>query len=1210
MRYILFICLPGVLSAQFVLNGVTSNNTTATIRYNSGTSAACTLSVIDVATGAIANDVNAALGGDFTGANSDTRFASSNLGPNRAFTVGQRGRGIAADGKGYVRALIPLTQYRGQFTCNGFAAPVFTFTTANVAVGNMHNDGVAVDRANPGQYALDTINWVGPQTIIDPLTGIAAQRAIPLADVASSSQSFITAFAGSGWATPSPTGTNTLTGAGSVSNALFLRADGFSISGGPTYTRSTGSTFDWIKVAYTGVSSSAGGQSVVSCITVNGINCATTAQTTTAITTSSAAYLVGTGALMDCLQNSGTCPVSSVDVSTVTGTAGYVSGTGVLTKTAGFPFSLKWVAGSLITVGSTVCTVGSVQNELQITLSSCPAVTTGSYSFTANNFGILTWCTGSCVIGPTTYTYGTAPMQELNPQGAPTYSTGPIVTVGGVQGQYSFVGSELLFYPLSGAPSIDKGSVVYSGGLGPGGVFGCGSDKPYQFDPEIAGAFYCAIEYFGNAVHIVRFQLTNDTGQAGNSGVTLPTCPQSGLCITYTTMTGDIYTEIVAFNANCANFPFTPGSSMEGITGIGGIYVGAFVSTQQDYMGCMAAWTLGTDIPRTPEGTDAGSVAIIAAIPSWSQPCATWCNIHTQFGASTGAPGWISWGANDKGPTSETYIATMTSSGQLGTSLISCPTNPFGISGTTCSAITLTGDPTNISAGATLQHVQVGDIMKVGTIGVNLEFVRVLEVVNPPTSTSLVVQRGYYGGTVFNHPVTTVNMECGGVVAIALQNLDTASQPLWDFKDDPFGLNTAYNTIVPATYSTGAHGNVGLAYQAYTVQAGGGNQPNATLCPTVAGYCDPVLPGDYGSAFLTQAQATIAISISPQFAGISPAIGSPNQVDTHPGPVPPGTTWIMDGRPMEGNAIGQNTNACSSTNPFTNTTGFLWKCAAANVIPSLHRKLVTTMAYVGRSALVDVSGPGSVIGGTSADNFKFCNADIAGECVSGSTAGDIFFNAPFVSFPYCFNPNPGDPAVQTDDTNMICIGDLGAYAGNVTQVGVATNDITGSTGRALGGAHNIWNQQDTFWTSNNIPSGRASTNYARWADQLASAITINFLPPYPAPDAVNRATFVPVVVTMNPPPGVTGETVTFWYPELGGCTTRQDNCVASSATINQAAPFQFASETITPLACVANPDGCPIAIPAISQHNVWWQPVYWAGGVKIFTGPVQQSMAP
>jgi hypothetical protein len=1200
MRYLILLC-PSLLSAQFLYLGAQTTYTQATLRYNPGTSAACTIQVTD-SNGNLVNDVNASLGGDFAGANSDAQYAGNAIGNNREFTIGQHGvTGIGSDGKKRSRALQALSQYQVQWTCGGFPSPIYSFKTQNIPVGDTHNEGVPVDRAHPGQYALDDVNWNDPtQIMIHPLKGIASQRVTPLADVASGTQAFVTAIPGTGWSGSPISGTATFAGTGSQTHAMFVRADGFTISGGATHARSTGGSFDWGKVSVT-ASSTASGQSMISCFIVNGVSCDPTAENTQAITTTPTAYVIGSGNLMECLQNSGRCPFSSVDVSTATGTASYVSGTGVFTWVSGNPFSIKWVAGSTISLGSTQCTVGSVQSERQITLSSCVGVTTGTYTFAANNFGWLVWLTGSGSITNATYTYGSATMPTF--PALPTYSTGPLVTVGGVQGRYSLINSDLVFNPANGSAPTPKGQIVgIADGVGPMGQ-DCGSEKPYQWGPSIAGEMFCNAVYFGGGVHILRVQVTNDVGQAGTPGVVMPRCSPSLLCMAITDMSvNDVYTDLVTFNPTCGDFPFTLGESPAGGTGMGGNYMGVYASTGQDYFGCVGAYDRGTDNPATPAGTDAGSFKIIAAMRTASQPGSAWCNIHFPFGASSGAPGWISWSANEKNA-SEIYTATLTSTTQLGTSLTTCPTNPFGVTGNNCSAITITGDPEN-NVPATLQHVQVGDVMK-PTSG-SLEFVRMLQMTG---TTSGVVQRGYLGGAVSSHTGTGLMMECGGLVQDSLINSDPAAQPMWDFKDDPTGTNSAYATIAAAIYSTGNHGNAGLANQSYTVQAGGANQPDSALCPTSGDpYCNIVFPGDYGQAFLSNIPPPNAISISPPFGGLN-GISQPNGVDTHPGPAL--NDWIMDGRPFNGGYVGDGATNSPTLgtpgSPFTPTTGQCWLLTGAT---GINPKILTTMAYVGRFALVDMSGPNSAstFGCTSANSYERCHVTIAGECVPGSAVNSEYVNAPFVSYGYC---NYAGIAVQGDDTNAICIGDLGAYTGNTTQQGVGTNDLFGATGRALGGGCNIWNRQYVFWTSNNTPSGLSSTNYWRWCNGLSSAIVTSFLPPFPAADGVNRGTFVPVNVRLPGGNSVSTATIEFWYAELGpGCTPRQEACVATSSAINQSTPFSWASETYTPQPCGTS-DGCTFAIPALSGHIVNYRYKYRdASGALLYASAPRTTKVP
>src|SRR5262249_54794647 len=143
----------------------------------------------------------------------------------------------------------------------------------------------------------------------------------------------------------------------------------------------------------------------------------------------------------------------------------------------------------------------------------------------------------------------------------------------------------------------------------------------------------------------------------------------------------------------------------------------------------------------------------------------------------------------------------------------------------------------------------------------------------------------------------------------------------------------------------------------------------------------------------------------------------------------------------------------------------LWKLSGADSI--LHRKFLNTIAYVGRWPLLDVSGPTSSIGGGSQDSFKYCYAANAGECVAGSSTGDVYVNAPYVDYPYCNFPGI---ATQNDDTLSICIGDLGGHTANMVQYSVANHDIMGAAVRRLGPNYAKWNQFDVYWNGFMVPN--------------------------------------------------------------------------------------------------------------------------------------------
>jgi len=316
-------------------------------------------------------------------------------------------------------------------------------------------------------------------------------------------------------------------------------------------------------------------------------------------------------------------------------------------------------------------------------------------------------------------------------------------------------------------------------------------------------------------------------------------------------------------------------------------------------------------------------------------------------------------------------------------------------------------------------------------------------------------------------------------------------------------------------------------------------------------------------------------------------------VDSHPGPCYNG--WCMDARPLEGGP----TAVAQTNQPFTLVTGQLWKISGMQ--SALNRKFLTTLAYVGRSPLVDVSGPSSIIGTGVQGSYTYCYALLAGECQPGSAIGDVYVNAPYVSYPYCYYPGIAN---QDDNTNSICIADLGAYTGNIVQWGYTQHDVVGAGFRRLGPNYSRWNQQDTYWNTDVTPSGFLVASRVRWLDGVRYEDLMTVLPPYPPTDAVARNTFLPVSVTINPPAGlpVVSAIVEFGYAENGGpasyyCTSRQETCVAAGAAINQTTPFYFEqSESYSGVPCAI---GCTVTVPALSQRVLYYRWKYLSNSGQI-----------
>jgi hypothetical protein len=194
------------------------------------------------------------------------------------------------------------------------------------------------------------------------------------------------------------------------------------------------------------------------------------------------------------------------------------------------------------------------------------------------------------------------------------------------------------------------------------------------------------------------------------------------------------------------------------------------------------------------------------------------------------------------------------------------------------------------------------------------------------------------------------------------------------------------------------------------------------------------------------------------------------------------------------------------------------------------------------------------------------------------------------------------------------VGDLGAYTGNVVQFGFMQQDVVGAGLRRLGPNYSKWNQQDTFWNSDAVPSGLLSLSQVRWLDGVRFDDLMNILPPYPAADGVTRYTFLPVPVTVNPPSGLGAQSaiVEFGYAENGNplnfyCTSRLEACVAAASAINAATPFYYATtEKYSGVPCAQT---CTITIPALSQHVLYYRVSYLdASGNTLGMSPPQATM--
>ena len=1163
--------------------------------------------------GVLVDDMNPTL---FAGADQDSRpgnVSSAAAGVTRSFVVGLPRSEKAQDGNKYVRALQAYSRHHLSITC-GAQTLDQDFETGNISAGDTHGQGPPADIDNAGQYAYPTIQWANQaQTLLDPLTGLRSKRTTGPLGTPSGPQTFVTALSTGAWQNPSAALANTGATASFPGPCafsvcpLFLRADNLSIFGGPTYTASSGNSLDWVTVTtQASVSGQCGGDDckIVACLTVNGMSC-TSGNIETSLSSRLATYTFGTGDLMDLWQGSGAPQLNRVDVSVASGTVNYSSATKQLSLMSGNVFNTRWGPGSMIAVDGTQYSIASIQNGQFLTLASGPSSDLSGASYSANNFGVLIWkkttSQNAISIGSTTYEYGSSAMPGWSAEALNNCSS--VVPAAGLPGYNCFIGSELYWLAADGSDVRDLGLVAFSyygtGEWSQGAACGA-SGQPNQFDPQNPDIWYCMANPFFDPLQlsVVQAHYMGPHTQY-TPGQQIPDCATTtGVqpCIQFTRMqpsgTGIIATG-PPFNPDLAAAGFVPGYYwFGGISSDGDmlIYVNA---GSQDTLGWLFIYTLGD---RTPTGTTSNSFRIIASASTYRRAPLSWCTIHN---IATPDSGWVGVISNDysyDGP-SGTYTVTMTSPalnampnapGGPGP----CPPNPLGVTGNVCTTITVAGEPTRQTDGTSLQDIQVGDVMQ--TVGT--EYLRSLLL---PSPNQIVVQRGYTS-SITTPNASTLTMACG------TRDSYNGKFGLWAYRLDPYGRNLDNATIGSDPSFDNGHSYIGGGVY---VSAASHDTLGDALCPvSYGGSCYQVRTGDLATA---ATGPSMAVAANPPFAG-HVGYGATNTVDSHPGTCDDGV--CLDARPLVGGGVSYPSTAAtlgSSTSPFVHVSGQLWMLRGAQ--SQLHRMLLNTFAYVGRWPLVDISGPSSKITDTSQDSYEYCYVEAPGECVPGSVVGDVYLNAPYVDDPYCKYLGIAQP---TDDTLSICIGDIGANTGNIVQFATGATDLTGAAVRRLGPNYAKWNQFDVFWNGLLAPNAAFMGTQVRWLDSVRTDNIITVLPPFPASNGHQANTFVPLSVTVKPPPpglGITSAVVEFGYSDWGPatgyfCTSRRDACV-SSPNINTGAPYSFASLPYSPVPCGAG--GCTITAQVLEGHPVYYRVRYInSSGAVVDFGAPQVTLIP
>lgn len=488
------------------------------------------------------------------------------------------------------------------------------------------------------------------------------------------------------------------------------------------------------------------------------------------------------------------------------------------------------------------------------------------------------------------------------------------------------------------------------------------------------------------------------------------------------------------------------------------------------------------------------------------------------------------------------------------------------------------GELTSTNPDHFLITVQPGDDFQIGS-----EYVKL---VTKTSSSVWVVQRGISsagtngGGNEPTHPSgTTIIPICQAVDNVSTGNNGGGGYLHWDFVDSPDGTNPADWKVDFGSHPV-SRGN-------YRVDSG-----------YLFRY------GAITNKSLWGTGPTGGVTSHPYFGG-QQAAGDGNGYQKHVSMASGNDSLFFDSTYFVGGGLFSVANSSA----VQSLGGSLYQYSEAGA-PAvaygtgsvLARKHFPTVAKTYGQTLVDVSGPGVILGSGSSDNYKYCIANADGECHAGSHKNDEFFNLPNLDNFWC---SGGENPTALHD---ICMGNFAAMGVAVMQY-KTVNDSTGALSyRPLA---------RTFANFGGMNGNIKLTYAGEWAlyhvvdlgdPNPASRIFALKVPPVPADDGINRGSFIPSPLTITPPSGqgITAARVKFGYAEQGSpanyyCTSRREQCVATGSSVNTSNPFSFAqTDSYSPTPCTTS---CTIALPVYPLHTAYYQVEYLnAGGQVVALG--------
>jgi hypothetical protein len=524
----------------------------------------------------------------------------------------------------------------------------------------------------------------------------------------------------------------------------------------------------------------------------------------------------------------------------------------------------------------------------------------------------------------------------------------------------------------------------------------------------------------------------------------------------------------------------------------------------------------------------------------------SWCGVHNFKIMTDGYPNIASLeghGLNGSDPWGTgPYTTTLTSNVSSGTTTIQ-------VGSTT---------PTSSNVQSTIRAFMVNDWVQIGTgSGGGGEISRITAI---PDTTHLTISR------------TSTNSYLSGV-AVGAACVAPVGISYWKFLSDPHGTDTTgTNWAFADAFMEGGHndwwanGRLTETYQANVGAIGSNLAGGATYFGTSQSPAFASVRGwAYGNAFQLHPSIHQSTALAPSSE----------------------MTWATDLSSPQTGGTDVNPN-------MTIDTGQRWK-VNVSVGTGWNRKVAPNFFVNGMKSMTDVSGPSSTLGSTGADQGKYCVAVNANECVSGSSAGDVFANLPPGNLGTCDFPNHND----------VCFGVVPGHSQSAFQWGAFLGTPTAHD-RIL--SYNFAQYRNTFyyatakslpdasWTMTTVQTPTCPTGATPPCS--TSGVWLIKNTPY-VWDGQDRTTLMPGTINITTPGSLSIATavVEFGYAEYGSasshyCGSRAEACWATASTINTTTPLYYPSENPTKASCASS---CTITIPVLPFHVAYYTVKFYNG---------------